>query len=135
MTAIRMNLWVAGTLILLCVLSGSSPLGEAQEPKPADARHTRTNNSASATDPTAQQIPSVLPEAGPPALPTKQRDKLLKSNFEKMKQDADELTELAKSLQDDLEKSNANVMSVEVIEKAKKIEKLAKKIRSRAKGY
>ncbi len=52
-----------------------------------------------------------------------------------MKEDAKELAALATSLQGDLDKSNVNVLSLQVVEKAEKIEKLAKRIKSNAKGY
>jgi hypothetical protein len=65
----------------------------------------------------------------------KQKRDLLKSNFEKMKQDVDELVDLAVSLQNDLDKTNENILSLDVLEKAKKIEKLAKKIKNAAKGW
>jgi len=65
----------------------------------------------------------------------KQQRDLLKERFEKMKQDADELADLAQSLQEDLNDSNENVLSIEVVEKAQKIEKLAKKIKSAARGF
>ena len=71
-------------------------------------------------------------ENGP--LTKKQRQDLLKSNFEKLKHDADELSTLAKSLQQDLDKSNENVLSLKVLDRAEKIEKLARKIKSEAKG-
>jgi hypothetical protein len=73
-------------------------------------------------------------EAAPP-LSQKQKKDLLKDNFEKMKHDADELADLAKSLQEDLNKSNENVFSLGVVDKADKIEKLAKKIKGTARGY
>ena len=43
-----------------------------------------------------------------------------------MKRQANELARRAKSLQDDLDKSNQNVLSLGVIDKAQRIEKLAK---------
>ena len=52
-----------------------------------------------------------------------------------MKRDADELADLAKSLQEDLNKSNQNVFSLGVVDKADKIEKLAKRIKGTARGY
>jgi len=73
-------------------------------------------------------------EAAPP-LSQKQKKDLLKDNFEKMKRDADELADLAKSLQEDLNKSNQNVFSLGVVDKADKIEKLAKRIKGTARGY
>lgn len=83
----------------------------------------------------SQQVPGP-PEIAPPSpLSKKQKKDLLKDNFEKMKRDADELAELAKSLQEDLNKSNENVLSLRVVDKADKIEKLAKKIKGVARGY
>jgi hypothetical protein len=64
----------------------------------------------------------------------KQKQELLKSNFDKMKRDSADLVSLAKSLQEDIEKSNENVLSLKVVERAEKIEKLAKKIKASAKG-
>ena len=69
-----------------------------------------------------------------PSLKAKQKQELLKANFEKVKRDADDLLVLAKSLQEDVGKSNENVLSLRVVEKAEKIEKLAKRIKSTAKG-
>jgi hypothetical protein len=68
-------------------------------------------------------------------LARKQRKELIKENFEKMKRDADELATLAKALQDELAKSNENVLSLQVMDRADKIERLAKRIKSRARGF
>ena len=81
----------------------------------------------------SQQGPGPT-EAAPP-LSKKQKKDLLKDNFEKMKRDADQLAELAKSLQEDLDKSNENVLSLRVVDRAEKIEKLAKRIKGMARGY
>lgn len=68
------------------------------------------------------------------SLSHKQKKDLLKSNVEKIKRDADELVTLTKSLQDEVSNSNENVLSVKIIDKAEKIEKLAKQIKNIAKG-
>jgi hypothetical protein len=83
----------------------------------------------------SQQGPGPTEAAPPVVLSQKQKKDLLKDNFEKMKHDADELADLAKSLQEDLNKSNENVFSLGVVDKADKIEKLAKKIKGTARGY
>jgi hypothetical protein len=80
-----------------------------------------------------QEPPAVEPPSSPP-LTVRQKQDLLKSNFKKLKRDASELAELAKSLEEDIDKSNQNVFSLKVVERADKIEKLAKKIKSAAKG-
>jgi hypothetical protein len=69
-----------------------------------------------------------------PSLKPKQKQAILKSNFEKMKRDAEDLNALAKSLKEEIDKSNENVLSLKVVEKAEKIEKLARKIKDVAKG-
>lgn len=83
-----------------------------------------------------QSLPPLLPPSPstpePTPLTAKQKQALLKDNFEKMKRQADELAALAKSLQEELDKSNEHVLSLQVIAKAEQIEKLAKKIKSRA---
>jgi hypothetical protein len=78
-------------------------------------------------------FPSTTPEE-PTPLSRKQKKDLLNRNFEEMKRQADELASLAKSLQQDLDKSNANILSLSIVEKADKIEKLAKKIKGSARG-
>lgn len=60
---------------------------------------------------------------------------MLKDNFAKMKNNVDELAKLARSLQEDVDKSNANVLSIRIVDKADKIEKLAHKIKATAKGF
>ena len=52
-----------------------------------------------------------------------------------MKRDAAELATLAQSLQEDLEKSNEHLLSMKIVEKARKIENLAKRISRTAKSY
>lgn len=80
---------------------------------------------------------STNPDLGPSpplAVTPKQRRAILKSNFEKIKKDTDELATLAKSLQEEIGRSNENVLSLKVVDEADKIEKLARKIKSTAKG-
>jgi hypothetical protein len=91
------------------------------------------------TNPMHQSPRPALPESSaqpdlnappsPPLGPRHQRD-MLKSNYEKVKQEADELADLAKSLQDELTNSTADVLSLKAVQKAERIEKLAKKIRT-----
>jgi hypothetical protein len=104
----------AGQTLLACFAilgSGVPVLGQKQEPIPIEE-------------------PTPSPQAR-----RKQTQDLLKANFEKMKREADDLSKLAQSLQDDLAKANENVLSLKVVAKAEKIEKLAKKIKETARGY
>lgn len=79
--------------------------------------------------------PSITPGESSESASRKQQKELLAHRFEQMKQDADELAALAKSLQEELDKSSENILSLQVLEKAEKIEKLARRIKSNAKGY
>ena len=79
--------------------------------------------------------PAQSNEESPPSLSRKQKSDLLKSNFEKMKRDAGELADLAKAMQEELNKSNENILSLDIVDKADKIEKLAKRIKGTARGF
>ena len=85
-------------------------------------------------NPQQDPFPQITPKPDtPPNLKRKQA--LLDDNFKKMKKHAEDLADLAKSLQAEIEKSNENVLSLEIVKKAEEAEKLAKKIRDEAKGY
>jgi hypothetical protein len=73
----------------------------------------------------------------PPRLPNgkSQQEEILKADHEKDVVDARELARLATELRDELEKSDAHVLSVASLKKTEDIEKLAKKIRGRIKRY
>lgn len=64
----------------------------------------------------------------------KQKQAYLDHNFKQMKKHASDLAALANSLQKEIADTNANVLSLKIIKKAKKIQKLAKKIENEAKG-
>ena len=95
----------------------------------ATTQAARTEGSQAVPRPQSNQESSQSPLSG------KQKSDLLKSNFEKMKRDAGELADLAKALQEELNKSNENILSLDIVDKADKIEKLAKKIKGNARGY
>jgi len=81
------------------------------------------------------QEPFPSPESEiPREIRRAQKKHLLKARFEDMKEKVDELAALAKSLQEEVDKSNENILSLKVVETADKIEKLAKKIKNSAKG-
>jgi hypothetical protein len=95
---------------------GTTPPASAVKPQPV--RRAQSNVE-----------PLQIPLSG------KQERDLLKANFEKMKHDAGELAALAKALQQELNKSNENILSLDIIDKADKIEKLARKIKGTARGF
>jgi len=85
----------------------------------------------------SEEVQGLQPNLESPQIPLsdKQRREMLKANFDRMKRDAKELADLAKNLQDQLDKSNENVLSLGIVDKADKIEKLARKIKSTARGF
>jgi hypothetical protein len=60
-----------------------------------------------------------------------QRDEILKAERDQNLKDAAQLVELAQQLQQDLEKNDRFVFSINTLKKTDEIEKLARKIRSR----
>ena len=68
-------------------------------------------------------------------LSPKQKRLIVRANLEMSKCDAAELAALAKGLREELDKPNVNVLSLEVMNRIDKIEKLAKKIREETKGF
>ncbi|MGO8789973.1 MAG: hypothetical protein ACLQVL_21665 [Terriglobia bacterium] len=70
-----------------------------------------------------------------PSLSPKQKQSIVRANFEKSKNDAAEMAALAKELCKELSKPNVDVLSAEVVNRVEKIEKLAKKIRDETKGF
>jgi hypothetical protein len=97
-----------------------------------------TSPPPAATPTVGGKAPQAVPggqsneESSQSPLSGKQKRGIMKANFEKMKRDAGQLADLAKALQEELNKSNENILSLDVIEKADKIEKLAKKIKGTA---
>jgi hypothetical protein len=58
-----------------------------------------------------------------------------KSHLDQTKSDAAELSALAEQLRDELNKINVNVLSLDVLAKTEKLEKLAKKIKDEANAH
>lgn len=82
------------------------------------------------------QSPFPPPETTPSQPQTqKQKQNVLKYNFQEMKKNADQLAEMAKALQNQINHSSENVLSLDIIKKAEEIEKLARKVKNEAKGY
>jgi hypothetical protein len=85
-------------------------------------------------NPPQNRFPSESP-TGFPRRSQKRKKALLDYNFKKLKEHAQDLAELAKSLQAEVDKSNENVLSLEIVKKAEEAEKLARKIKNEVKGY
>jgi hypothetical protein len=82
------------------------------------------------------QRPPLFPENNEDVkLPngTSQRQAILKAEHKKSLADSDKLVDLVTEVHADLEKSDANVVSLKTIKQLEEIERLSKRIRSRLK--
>lgn len=84
-------------------------------------------------------LPSALPRSHtePDIPPEIQKDMEKKANLQRqadLKRDADTLLKLSTELKAYVDKTNENVMSVEVIRKAEEIEKLAHSVKTKMRG-
>ncbi len=78
---------------------------------------------------------NVAPEMDiPPDMQREMNKRLNKERQEALKKDTDKLYQLATELKQSVDKSNENVMSLDVIRKAEQIEKLARQVKAKMKG-
>jgi hypothetical protein len=75
--------------------------------------------------------------AAEPRLPDgrSQKEEILKHEYRKAVDEAEELLKLAEGLKADLERDDRHVLSISTLRKTEEIEKLAKRIRGRLKRY
>lgn len=92
--------------------------------------------------PCSAQFPGADRQGEPPAvteqeakLQREQAKKMNKQRHENLKRDTDKLLELATQLKQYVDKSNENTLSVDVIKKADEIDKLARSVRDKMRGY
>ena len=119
--------------LILLVTPGSPARPAPGEPEPSAP--PRVQASLSDPAPSQEQTETTSQSGVGAQIKRKQRRDMLKADFERMKRDAEELTSLAKDIREELEKTNENVLSLEIVEKAEKIEKLARRIKNTARGY
>ena len=68
-------------------------------------------------------------------LEREQAKKLNQERHASLKRDTDKLLKLSTELKDYVDKSNENLLSVDVVKKAEDIEKLAHNVKEKMKGY
>ena len=83
----------------------------------------------------SQGLPNLNPDSDVVRLPNGklQSDEILKADYASNLKDARELMDLTKAFELDLEKSDANVLSLGLLKKLDDIDKLTKRIRGRMK--
>ncbi len=120
-------------LILLCapVPSAGQQPGEAGNPPVIQV---------SASDPTPQnrrraQFPQEEDDPIRKDMEKRRQKAANKERFEELKRDTDKLLELATELKTHVDKADENMLSLDVLKKTEEIEKLAKSVREKMKGY
>ena len=88
---------------------------------------------ASAQEPSPPLIPSNGPEDVKLPNGTSQRQAILKAEHKKSVEDSAKLVDLVTEVHADIEKGDANVVSLKTIKQLDEIERLTKRIRSRLK--
>ena len=112
--------WLAclGTFAAAYALLGSQSRASAQNPPP----HSRSGEPG-------------LRDDDAPKLPPASTKTALEANDKNIKKSVEKLFELATELKNEVDKTNsAQVLSLAMVKKAEEIEKLARDIKSRAKG-
>jgi len=121
-----LRLTVIGVVLLMTTLSGTLSGGQRTQPM----------------DPLSGQVPTTpqrggVPDFGPPTSPKMEEQQARARSTERQKKlvaDTDKLLELATELKTDVDKTNQNILSMDVIKKADEIEKLAHSVKERMKG-
>jgi hypothetical protein len=117
---------VIGVVLLITTLPGTLSGGQRTQP----------------IDPMAPQVPTTpphtgVPDFGPPASPKMEEQQARARSTERQKKlvaDTDKLLALATELKTDVDKTNKDILSMDVIKKADEIEKLAHSVKERMKG-
>jgi nitric oxide reductase activation protein len=112
-------------------MPGSDPMG-----MPGGASTGGRSGGRGQQMPQQQQPSPIAPEAGPNDGKL-EHDQAKLRNMDRQKQivsDTQKLVALANELQADVQKSNKDTLSLDVIRKADEIEKLAKSVREKMKG-
>jgi hypothetical protein len=132
----QVGLWIGG-----CVLAAAAaPVAVAQMgqmPSSDPLGGIPTVSRSGRTQPVQPQQPGpIAPDPGPTDGKL-EHDQAKLRNIDRQKQivaDTQKLVALANELQADVQKSNKDTMSMDVIKKADEIEKLAKNVREKMKG-
>ena len=121
---------VAGMVFLTTMLAGTLSGGQRSQPLPLDQQAPQTPQNSVPPPGTG------LPDFGPanPRLEEQQARVRSTERQKKLVADTDKLLALATELKTDVDKTNKDVLSVDVIKKADEIEKLAHSVKERMKG-
>jgi hypothetical protein len=106
--------------VVFCTLSALSAQNQQQPPLP----------------PSIQQ-PGIQPDTGPSLPPQFEKEMQRKANEQRqaeLKRDTEKLLKLSTELKEYVDRTNSNVLSMDVIKKAEEIEKLARSVKMKMRG-
>ena len=119
----KTSAYVLSLALLILALNARSAMAQALDPAQVpDASTSGSQRQREAEDPWTQQ---------------QRREMLKKQNSQRqqdIKKDTDQLLELATELKEYVDKTNENIISLDVIKKAEQIEKLAHAVKDKMKG-
>ena len=118
---VRAKRSIFSTAVIFVVLAGAAGYGQVMGP-PADASTPSGQLRREPEDPLTVQQKKEL---------AKKQNELRQ---QEIKKDTDQLLELATELKQYVDKTNSDILSMDVIKKAEQIEKLAKAVREKMKG-
>lgn len=121
----RIYIWMFGVfLFLFPLLTFGRPRAAQQQPYPSQAPpHIGDTNPPASDDEDARS-----------RLTKEMAKKAAKERVAALKHDTDRLLKLSVELKESVDKSDENVLSVDVIKKAEEIEKLAHSVKEKMKG-
>lgn len=115
------------SLFLCCLVVLGTTLVYASGP--ANSSNPRQEGADAQVTPRGQEISKPDPE-----LEKKMAKARLTERYKNLKRDSEKLLEMATELKQYVDRSNEQVLSLEVIKKCEEIEKLAKSVRTKMKG-
>ncbi len=121
--------------VFLVVLFCSPAPSAGQQSGPAKNQPV-SEASAAAPDPQGRRPP--FPQEDDPVrqdMEKRRRKALNKERFDELKRDTDKLLALATELKTHVDKADENMLSLDVLKKTEQIEKLAKSVREKMRGY
>jgi hypothetical protein len=125
-----LRLIVVGMVLSITLLPGTLSGGQRSQP-------TQTTQSQPGQNSPIPPPGTGLPDFGGPSNPRLEEQQERARSTERQKKlvaDTDKLLALATELKTDVDKTNQNILSVDVIKKADEIEKLAHSVKERMKG-
>jgi hypothetical protein len=135
------RVWISSLILAGIAFAVQCPLFPAGRPGGQFPQRPQLPSTLPGAPSTAPGQPSVLnPTISPsisigPPLNHRQKDALIRDNFRRTRADVAKLSNLVRALQQAINKSNANILSVSIVKQASKVEKLAKRIKAETKEY